>query len=68
MRVHEGKYAYELNRVRNQQTQLPVGWEYRVFRVKPDEKLLFIGQREERIYAEREAQQVIGLLRMKQVA
>jgi hypothetical protein len=41
-------YAYELRTLRNQQTQLPVGWEYRVFRVKPDEELLFIGQRERR--------------------
>jgi hypothetical protein len=68
MRVPEGVYAYELKRVRNQQTQLPVGWEYRVFRVKPKEKLLFIGQREERAHAEREAQQVIGLLKIKRAA
>ena len=68
MRIHEGRYAYELNRVRNQQTQLWVGWEFKVFQVKPDEKLLFVGQRKGKERAEREAQQVIDLLKVKLAA
>lgn len=51
MRLHEARDAYELKRVRNQQTQVWVGWEFKVFQVKPNEKLLFIGQSKERKHA-----------------
>jgi hypothetical protein len=71
MRIHQGKFAYELKLVRDRQTQIATGWEFRIFEAKPreKEKLLFIGKtRPTRELAEREAEQVIELLAYNKMA
>jgi fructoselysine-6-P-deglycase FrlB-like protein len=68
MRIHEGVFAYELRKLVNLETQLPAGWDYLVYQIKPEEQLLFIGRSRKRGEAEQAALQVIELLKMKQAA
>jgi hypothetical protein len=68
MRVHEGMYAYEVSRVFHYLTQLPAGWEFKIYQTRPDWRLLYVGQRKEKETAVREAQQVIDLLKYRQAA
>lgn len=43
MRIYEGDYAYEVERIVSPETQLTKGWRYNVYRVRPGNQLLRSG-------------------------
>ena len=53
MRIYEGDYAYEVERVLDPATQLSTGWLFKVYRVRPIDQLLRSGQASTREEAER---------------
>jgi hypothetical protein len=59
MRIHEGTYAYDLEQVRNPQTQLPLNWKFTVYRLRPVEKVMCTGEAESREDAENQARNAI---------
>ncbi len=59
MRFYEGDYAYELERVRDQATQVFTGWRYNVYRIRPDQKLLRSGEAESQEQAEKTARKAL---------
>ncbi len=52
MRIYEGAYAYEIERIVDPRTQLVSGWRYKVYRIRPVEDLLSTGQTSSRSEAE----------------
>ena len=44
MRIYEGDYAYEVERIVSPETQLITGWRYNVYRVRPGDELLCSGE------------------------
>lgn len=40
MRIYEGDYAYEIERVLDPATEILKGWRYNLYRVRPIDKLL----------------------------
>jgi hypothetical protein len=44
MRIYEGDYAYEIERVLDPATQLFKGWRYNVYRVRPLDEVLRSGE------------------------
>lgn len=53
MRIYEGDYAYEIERILDPQTQLTTGWRYNVYRVRPGDELLRSGTAPTREQAEK---------------
>ena len=53
MRIYEGDYAYEIERVVRPETQLISGWRYKVYRVRPMDELLDTGEAKDREAAEK---------------
>jgi len=43
MRIYEGNYAYEIERVLDPLTELMKGWRYKVYRVRPRDEVLRSG-------------------------
>ena len=43
MRIYEGNYGYEIEQVLDPATQVPVGWRYNIYRVRPQDQLLRSG-------------------------
>ncbi len=62
MRIHEGTYAYDLEQLRDPQTQLPVNWKFTVYRLRPVEKIMCTGEAESREDAENKARSAIAKL------
>ena len=62
MRIHEGTYAYDLEQVRDPQTQLPLNWKFTVYRLRPVEKIMCTGEAESREDAEGKARDAIAKL------
>ena len=62
MRIHEGKYAYDLEQVRDPQTQLPLNWKFTVYRLRPVEKIMCTGEADNREDAEGKARSAIAKL------
>ena len=62
MRIHEGTYAYDLEQVRNPQTQLPLNWKFTVYRLRPVEKIMCTGEAESCEDAEGKARNAIAKL------
>jgi hypothetical protein len=44
MRIYEGDFAYEVERIVSPETQLTKGWRYNVYRVRPGNELLRSGE------------------------
>lgn len=44
MRFYEDDHAYEVEPIRDPATQLCTGWRYKVYRIRPDDKLLTSGE------------------------
>lgn len=44
MRIYEGDFAYEIERIIDPNTQLITGWRYKLDRVRPDDQLLESGE------------------------
>lgn len=44
MRVYEGDYAYEIERILDSATQLYTGWRYNVYRIRPNNLLIRSGE------------------------
>lgn len=44
MRFYENDHAYEIEPIRDPATQLCTGWRYKVYRIRPDDKLLRSGE------------------------
>ena len=62
MRIYEGDYAYEVERIVSPETQLTKGWRYNVYRIRPEEQLLHSGQ-----VATREEAEKTGKVKLKQL-
>ncbi len=44
MRIYEGDYAYEIERIIDPATQLASGWRYNLYRIRPADELLSSGR------------------------
>ena len=53
MRIYEGDYAYEIEQMLHPQTQVPTGWRYNVYRIRPWDQLIRTGKAATRDGAER---------------
>jgi len=62
MRIHEGTYAYDLEQFRDPQTQLPLHWKFKIFQLRPVEKVVCTGEAETREEAETKARSAIARL------
>ena len=60
MRIYEGDYAYEVERVLDSATQIPKGWRYNVYRVRPLDEQLRSGEAETKEAAEVAGKQVLA--------
>ncbi|HKN31854.1 MAG TPA: hypothetical protein VJX16_01285 [Terriglobales bacterium] len=54
MRIHEGKFAYDLEQLRDPETQVRAQWKYRVYELRPAEKVLISGEAGTRAEAEKQ--------------
>jgi hypothetical protein len=52
MRIYEGDHAYEIEQILHPETQVRLGWRYKVYRVRPAEQLLRSGEAATRDAAE----------------
>ncbi len=53
MRIYEGDYAYEVERVFDSATLVETGWRYNIYRVRPRDELLRTGMAKTRNAAEK---------------
>ena len=60
MRIYEGDYAYEIEQIVHQETQLRTGWRYKIYRVRPGEQLLRSGEAATREKAEKAGKQALA--------
>ena len=60
MRIYEGDYAYEVERVLDPATQVSTGWRYKVYRVRPADQLLRTGDAATREDAERAGKRALS--------
>ena len=60
MRFYEGDHAYEIERIVDPMTQLFTGWRYRVYRIRPDQKVLGSGEVETREEAEKAGRKALA--------
>lgn len=65
MRIHEGKYAYDIEQPRDPQTQLPLNWRFTVYALRPVEQVMSRGEAESFVEAERQARRTISELEAK---
>ena len=66
MRIHEGKYAYDLEQPPDPRTQLRQHWTFKVYRLQPVEQVLASGQAATRAEAEKKAKAMIAKLQAKE--
>jgi hypothetical protein len=62
MRIHEGTYAYDVEQLRDPQTQLSLHWKFTVYRLRPVEKVMCSGEADTREDAETKARGEIARL------
>jgi len=62
VRIHEGDYAYDLEPQRDPNTQLLTGWSFRVFQLRPFERVLGSGRGVTKEEAESKARQQLRYL------
>ena len=55
MRIHEGEFAYDLERPRDPLTQLALNWRFTVYRLRPAEMVVFRGEATTQPEAEKKA-------------
>jgi len=66
MRIHEGEFAYDLERPRDPLTQLALNWRFTVYRLRPAEMVVFRGEATTQPEAEKKARNTISRLRIKE--
>lgn len=59
MRFHEGNFAYDIEQLRDPQTQLFSAWRFTVYKLRPIETVITKGQAETREEAEAQAKKVV---------
>ena len=59
MRIYEGDYAYEVERVLDPATLVPTGWKYNVYRVRPVNQFLHSGSAGSREEAELDGRRAV---------
>lgn len=59
MRIYEGDYAYEVERVLDPATLIRTGWKYNVYRVRPVNQLLHSGTAGSREAAELQGRRAV---------
>jgi hypothetical protein len=59
VRIHEGDYAYEVERVLDPATQVQVAWRYNIYRVRPTDQLANSGEAESREAAEQAGKEAL---------
>ena len=59
MRIHEGNYAYEVERVIDPATQVHTSWRYNIYRIKPVDQLVESGEAPTREAAELAGKQAV---------
>jgi len=62
MRIYEGDYAYEVERVFDSATQVQTGWRYNIYRVRLRDELLRTGQAKTMNAAEKAGQRELAEL------
>lgn len=60
MRIYEGDFAYEVERVLDPATQVRTGWRYNLYRVRPTDELLRSGEVSTREEAERAGKRALN--------
>jgi hypothetical protein len=60
MRIYEGDFAYEIERVLDPSTEVFKGWRYNVYRVRPLDELLRSGEAGSKEAAELAGRRVVG--------
>ncbi len=60
MRIYEGDYAYEIERILDPATQVSTGWRYNVYRVRPRDELLRSGKAASKEEAEQEGKRLLA--------
>lgn len=67
MRIyHEANFAYDLERVRDPQTQLALNWRFTVYRIRPIEEIVARGEAGTRADAEKKAKGAISRLHSRE--
>jgi hypothetical protein len=59
VRIHEGDYAYEVERVVDPATQIQLAWRYNIYRIRPIDRLVNSGEAETREAAEQAGKQAL---------
>ena len=62
MRIHEGNFAYDLEQIRDPQTQLVLNWRFTVFQLRPVEEAILRGEAPTRPEAEKKAKGALSRL------
>lgn len=60
MRIYEGDYAYEIERILDPATQVSSGWRYNVYRIRPRDELLRSGQASTKEEAEEQGKRLLA--------
>lgn len=67
MRIyHEANFAYDLELVRDPQTQLALNWRFTVYRIRPIEEIVARGEAGSRADAEKKAKSAISRLHSRE--
>jgi len=63
MRIHDQEdFAYDLEQLRDPQTQLALNWRFTVYQLRPSEQVVARGEAPTRVDAERKAKSAISRL------
>jgi hypothetical protein len=65
VRIHEGDYAYEVERVIDPATQVHTSWRYNIYRIKPIDQLVQSGEAPTKEAAELAGKQAVEELANK---
>ncbi len=60
MRIYEGDYAYEIERILDPATQVSSGWRYNVYRIRPRDELLRSGEAASKEQAEQKGKRLLA--------
>lgn len=60
MRIYENNFAYEVEQVIDRATQLPIGWRYNVYRVRPQDQILRSGDAATKERAEKRGRKALA--------
>ncbi len=60
MRIYEGDYAYEIERILDPATHVSTGWRYNVYRIRPRDELLRSGDAATKEEAEEKGKRLLS--------